>query len=57
MGSYVDAGNLTRVRLSVDPMVAAGGGCVEYSTSFGKATREGIVINTTRARLVEALAG
>ncbi len=56
VGAYVTGTELTRVRVSVDPGAAAGGGCVEYTTAGGRATSQGIVINTTQASLQSALA-
>ncbi|WFE76880.1 hypothetical protein [Roseinatronobacter sp. S2] len=55
VGAYVTGTDLTRVRVSVDPGAAAGGGCVEYTTAGGRATSQGIVINTTQASLQAAL--
>ncbi|MGY6705379.1 hypothetical protein [Roseinatronobacter sp.] len=56
VGAYVTGTDLTRVRVSVDPSAASGGGCVEYTTAGGRATSQGIVINTTQASLQSALA-
>lgn len=55
VGAYVDGPDLTRVRVAVDPQVVAGGGCVEYTTAGGRASPQGIVVNTTREVLVSAL--
>ncbi|MCC5960805.1 MAG: hypothetical protein JJU08_15840 [Rhodobacteraceae bacterium] len=55
VGAYVTGTELTRVRVAVDPGAAAGGGCVEYTTAGGRATAQGIVINTTQASLQAAL--
>lgn len=56
VGAYVTGTELTRVRIAVDPGAADGGGCVEYSTAGGRATPQGIIINTTQSSLQAALA-
>ncbi|MDD7970271.1 hypothetical protein [Roseinatronobacter alkalisoli] len=55
VGAYVTGTELTRVRIAVDPRVVASGGCVEYSTAGGRATPQGIMINTTQDNLQASL--
>lgn len=55
VGGYTNGSDLTRIRVAVSSQAVPGGGCVEYPTSGGRATTQGLVVNTTLDRLVMAL--
>lgn len=55
VGGYTSGSDLTRVRVAVSTQAVPSGGCVEYPTTGGRATAQGLVVNTTLDRLVSAL--